>query len=1026
MNKQERFVSVAFAMVLSATMPALTFANQTSIARTTTQQSNECKGSVKDSKGEPITGASVIVKNTQRGTTTDLDGNFSLPNVKAGEVIQVSFIGFKTVEATWHGTALSIVLHDDSELLNEVVVTAMGIKREAKSLAYSAQTVGGKDVNEIKNINMINSLQGKSAGLSITPNATGAGGASKILFRGSKSISGSNQPLVVVDGVPLMMNISDSQISGNYGGGHDGGDALSQINPDDIAQITLLKGASAAALYGAVAANGAIMITTKSAQAGKVSINVSSNTTAETPISLPKFQSNYGVSDSGTFSWGEKLSGKADNYAKDFYRTGFTTNNSISIAGGTENISSYFSYANVHSNGIVPNNTYNSHNMLAKVGFNVLKQVHVDVSAGYNNQRVKNQPASGFLHNPLTGAYLFPRGENWNDYKNNYEVYDAGLNTNIQNWVNTKQEQFSNPYWMLNKQVPITNRNRFDFGGSVRYDIMEGLSLTGRLRYERGDERWTYNEHASSTGGRCLLGTMKDSQIFSEQFYGDLLASYNHTWNDIYALNVTAGTSFTKTKGNSTYLIGWGDSVYKVTDGKPSGNAYYPNIFSPANYYRMTTTLGRKDKRLNSVFGTAQFGYKDGLFIDVTARNDWSSALAFTESMSFFYPSVGTSILLDKFIDFGKNVNMLKLRASYSVVGNDVPVFMSNLRYTLKDGGTLTPPEKAPFRTLKPEQTHSLELGIEGFFFDNRLETNLTYYKTNTKNQFFAVQAPFESGLRNRYVNAGNVQNQGVEVSLTWRQDFNRDFSWITRLNYAYNANKIIELVDGLNDLTLADYGGAKVVLKKDGHYGDLYVRQLKRDDSGKPVINKNGEPVLGGDGINDMKYVGDMTPRTTMGWSNTFNYKDFTFSFLIDGKFGGKVLSMTEATLDGWGVSERSGAARDAGKVVVDGVSFDAQKFYRKTGATNFNSSYANELYLYDATNVRMREMSLGYTFRNLLGYGKNLTASLIGRNLFFFYKDAPMDPDVSLGTGNGWQGVDMFALPSSRSIGLNLKLNF
>lgn len=1026
MNKQKRFVSVAFVMVLSAAMPTLMFANQTGIARTSMQQLYECKGSVKDSQGEPIMGASVIVKNTQRGTTTDQDGNFSLPNVKTGEVIQVSFIGFKTTEATWNGKNLNIVLHDDSELLNEVVVTALGIKREAKSLAYSAQTVGGKEVNEIKNINMINSLQGKSAGLSITPNSTGAGGASKILFRGSKSISGSNQPLVVVDGVPLMMNISDSQISGNYGGQRDGGDALSQINPDDIAQITLLKGASAAALYGAVAANGAIMITTKSAQAGKVSINVSSNTTAETPISLPKFQSNYGVSDSGTFSWGEKLSSKADNYAKDFYRTGFTTNNSISIAGGTENISSYFSYANVHSNGIVPNNTYNSHNMLAKVGFNVLKQVHVDASASYNNQRVKNQPASGFLNNPLTGAYLFPRGENWNDYKNNYEVYDADLNTNIQHWTNVKQEQFSNPYWMLNRQVPITNRNRFDFGGSVRYDIMEGLSLTGRLRYERGDERWTYNEHASSTGGRCILGTMKDSQVFSEQFYGDLLASYNHTWNDIYALNVTAGTSFTKTKGNSTELIGWGDSVYKVEDGKPSGNAYYPNIFSPANYYRMYTVLSRKDKRLNSVFGTAQFGYKDGLFFDVTARNDWSSALAYTESMSFFYPSVGTSILLDKFIDFGKNINMLKLRASYSVVGNDVPVFMSNLRYTLKDGGALTPPEKAPFRTLKPEQTHSLELGIEGSFFENRLETNLTYYKTNTKNQFFAVEAPYESGLRNRYVNAGNVQNQGVEVSLTWRQDFNQDFSWITRLNYAYNANKIIELVEGLNDLTLADYGGAKIILKKDGHYGDLYVRQLKRDDKGKPIINEKGEPVLGGDGINDMKYVGDMTPRTTMGWSNTFNYKDFTFSFLIDGKFGGKVLSMTEATLDGWGVSERSGAARDAGKVVIDGVSFDAQKFYRNTGATNFNSAYANELYLYDATNVRMREMSLGYTFRNLLGYGKNLTASLIGRNLFFFYKDAPMDPDVSLGTGNGWQGADMFALPSSRSIGLNLKLNF
>ena len=497
------------------------------------------------------------------------------------------------------------------------------------------------------------------------------------------------------------------------------------------------------------------------------------------------------------------------------------------------------------------------------------------------------------------------------------------------------------------------------------------------------------------------------------------------TWNDTYTLTVTAGTSFTKTKGRSTGLIGWGDSKYEVIDGKPTGNAYYPNIFMPSNYYRMTTSLSLKDKRLNSVFGTAQFGYKDGFFVDVTARNDWSSALAFTESMSFFYPSVGASILLDKFIDLGKDINMLKLRASYSIVGNDVPVFMSNLRYTLKDGGALTPPDKAPFRTLKPEKTHSIEVGIEGAFFDNRLEANVTYYKTNTKNQFFEVESSYGTGLRKRYVNAGDVENQGVEFSASWHQDFNRNFSWTTRYNFAYNTNKIKELVDGLNDLTLADYGGAKVILKKGGEYGDLYVRQLQRDADGKPVVD-NSAPKLSGDGINDMKYVGNMNAKVNMGWSNTFTYKNFALSFLVDGKFGGKVLSMTEATLDGWGVSERSGAARDAGTVTVDGSTFDATKFYRVTGATNFNSQYANEMYVYDTTNVRLRELSLGYTFRNLLGYGKNLTASLIGRNLLFFYKDAPMDPDVSVGTKNGWQGVDLFSLPSSRSFGLNLKLNF
>ncbi|MEG1748654.1 MAG: SusC/RagA family TonB-linked outer membrane protein [Tannerellaceae bacterium] len=974
----------------------------------------------------PLIGANVIVKGTTNGTVTDLDGKYTI-EVNDNGTLVFSFLGLETKEVPVAGkNVVNVTLGSGALNIDEVVVTAMGIKRESKTLTYAAQTVGGKELNEIKNVNMINSLQGKSAGLQITPNSTGAGGASKILLRGNKSINGSNQPLIVVDGVPLMMNVSDSQVSSNYGGGRDGGDAMSTINPDDIAQLTLLKGASAAALYGAVAANGAIMITTKSAQAGKVAINVSSNTTVENVMSLPKFQNNYGMSNSGTFSWGDKLSAAAPNYAKEFFRTGYTTNNSISLAGGNENIQSYFSYANVASNGVTPKNEYMSHNLLAKVGFDLWKKVHVDVSARYNNQHIENQSAAGFLTNPITGAYLFPRGENWNDYKTNYEVYDPTLNASVQNWTNTKQEQFSNPYWMVNRQKPVSDRNRYEFGGSIKYEIMTGLSVAGRLRYERGDEKWIYNEYASSTGGRNLLGSMKDSRIFSEQMYGDLLASYNKTWDEKYSLSVTAGGSFTKTTGSSVDLIGWGDSKFVVIDGKPTGNAYYPNIFSPANYYRLNTSESLKEKRLNSVFATAQFGYMDGLFLDVTARNDWSSALAFTDGMSFFYPSVGVSALLDKFINFGKNVDLFKFRASYSVVGNDVPVFMTNLRYSLKDQGSLTPPDKAPFKTLKPEKTNSLEIGFDGVFFQNRLNANLTYYKTNTKNQFFSISAPWETGLRNRYVNAGDVQNQGFEIALGWHNQFTTNFSWNTNFNFSYNVSKIKKLVEELpKGLVLADYGGAKIIMKEGGYYGDLYVRQIARDDNGKPLVS-DGSPRLGGDGIEDLKYVGDMNAKVNMGWSNTFNYKDFSLSFLIDAKVGGKVLSMTEATLDGWGVSERSGAARDNGGVEFEGVKFDAQKFYSSTGATNFNSQYANELYVYNATNVRLRELSFGYTFRNLMGTGKHLSASLIGRNLFFFYKDAPMDPDVSAGTGNGWQGVDMFALPASRSFGLNLKLNF
>lgn len=991
-------------------------------------QTHTVSGLVKDKEmGDPLIGVTVSVKGTKNASLTDINGNYT---IQAGEsdVLVFSYVSMKTVEQqVGNRKTINITMVPSAESLGEIVVTAMGIKRQSETLTYSAQTVGGKDVNDIKSINMINSLQGKSAGLQITPNSTGAGGASKILFRGNKSISGSNQPLIVIDGVPTMTNITTSQVSSDYGGERDGGDVMSTINPDDIASITLLKGAAASALYGAVAANGAIMITTKSGRAGKVAINVSSNTTMDTPMALPEFQDSYGGGSDGTFSWGEKLSSKAKNYAKEYLQTGFTTNNSVSLAGGTDNFKAYFSYGNVFSQGMTPQNTYRSHNLASKVDFTVLNTVHVDFSAKFNNQHVKNQAAAGYLWNPLTGAYLFPRGADWDYYKDNYEAYDASRGCNIQNWTNTTQQQYSNPYWLINRASPVTDRNRYEFGGTVKWDITPDLNVQGRMRYERGEEHFVHNAYASSIGNLYPMGRMKDNRYFSDQLYGDLLVSYSHTFND-WLVTATAGTSFTKTKTSHVDL--WGEGSQYKSPG--NGNIYYPNIFTPNNFYGNLSTLGSGDamnteKRLNAVFATAQIGYKDGAFLDFSARNDWSSALSFTESCSFFYPSVGASVLLNKFVDMGKNVDLFKFRASYSIVGNDVPIYMSNLRYTLGTSGAISAPDKAPFRTLKPEKTHSFEVGFDGTFFQNRLNVALTYYKTNTKNQFFSVSAPYESGLRNRYVNAGNVQNSGFEFSAGWYQAFNDDFSWTTNFNISYNDNTIKELVEGLaNGLTIASWSGAKVILKEGGSYGDLYVRQIKRDDSGKPVKNDNGEPIVLGDSNTEMKYVGNMNAKVNFGWSNAFHYKDFTLSLLIDGKFGGRVVSGTEAALDGWGVSKRTGEARDAGKVVVDGVEFDPQAWYTTVGSSNFNSPYATEFYVYKGTNVRLREVSLGYTFRNLFGNGKNLTAALIARNLLFFYKDAPCDPDVSMGTGNGVQGIDIFNLPSSRSVGLNLKLNF
>ena len=985
------------------------------------------EGLIKDDSG-PLLGATVIVKNTTRGTTTDMDGKFRLEGLQPGDVLQVTYVGYDPYEVTYTGqTTLDILMTTTANQLNAVVVTAMGIERQSKTLSYAAETVGGDDVADIKSVNMINALHGKAAGLQITPNSTGAGGSSKILFRGNKSINGSNQPLVVVDGVPLMMNITSDQVDSNWGAQRDGGDAMSTINPDDIASISLLKGASAAALYGAVAANGAIMITTKSAMAGRLAVNVSSNTTIDTPLSLPEFQNTYGAN--GQYSWGDKLASKAPDYAEKFFRTGWTTNNSISINGGAEDLRAYFSYGNVTSGGITPENDYSQHTLNAKVGFDLFNDhIKVDFNAKYVNQHISNQPAGGFVFNPLVGTYTFPRGGDWNGYKSNFETYNGELNANVQNWVTTTDETNSNPYWLLNRERPVVERNRYEFGGSIKYQIIDGLSLTGRMRYERADEHYVRNHYASSYGNKYTYGKMDDNRYFSEQLYADLLAQYNHTWDD-FSLNATLGTSMMQTRSNNVSLL-YEQSKF-VAPG--NGGAYYPNIFNPSNFYKNGTTMGLERKRLNSVFGAVTFGFKEALFLDVTARNDWSSALAYTDGYSFFYPSVGASLLLNRFVDMGRNIDLFKFRGSYSIVGNDVPVYKTNPRYTYGDQGAINPPESVPFRTLKPEKTHSFEVGFDGEFFQHRLHVNATYYKTNTKNQYFEVTLPWESGYKSQFVNAGNVQNQGFELTAGWFQDFGNEFTWSTDLNLSYNDNKIIELFDGIQDgVTVSNLGGAKVILYEGGQYGDLYVRTLKRDESGK-LVTETPEgadyqiPVNGGEQNSDLKYMGNMNSKWNMGWNNTFRYKDLTLSMLIDFRIGGKVVSMTEATLDGYGVSERTGRARDRGYVMREGIKFSNVKaYYDVVGATSFNSVYNVEDYVYDATNVRMREISLGYTFRNLFGQSKNLTLAFIARNLFFFYKDAPMDPDVSMGTGNGLQGFDVFNLPTTRSFGLNVKLNF
>ena len=961
----------------------------------------------------PLIGCNVVEKGTTNGTVTDLDGNYTL-EVGDNATLQFSYLGMSTLEEPLNGrTVINVDMVSDSQKIDEVVVTAMGIQRKAKSLTYATQQVSNQELTRAKDANMINSLQGKAAGLVITPNATGAGGSSKIILRGNKSAFGNNQPLIVVDGIP-MNNPKTTQLEGEYEG-RDGGDALGNLNPDDIASMNVLKGASAAALYGSMAANGVIMITTKRGRDGAARVDFSSNITIETPLAAPKLQGRYGAIKNGdqlsAKSWGERINdndSEAKDRLNDFFRTGSTYINSITINGGTERVQSFMSYANTTALGMLPTKDFQRHNMTARETFKLFKdRLTLDASLSYITQKATNRPHGGTYINPLTGAYTFPVNGNWQDYKENFEVYDGARNLNAQNWYTSLDDFTANPYWVLNRIKSKEKRDRIMASITGKLKVTDWLNIQGRLSvdntFDRFERKWhatTYEAWAPKGNGRY-----RQERFDAKQFYGDLMANFNKTWNEKWELNASVGTSFMQTQVQNMIL-----------DSDKLG-LVLPNVFLPENIGgngNQKTTNPKK--RLNSVFGTVQFGYNGMIYLDVTGRNDWASSLAYTNNFSYFYPSVGLTLLLNEMIPMSEKINLLKVRGSYSVVGNDVEAYITHPmdHYNL---GQLEPNTKQPFTEMKPEKMHSMEFGLDLAMFDSRLNFDITYYKTNNKNQYFSIDAPLASGYESYYINAGNIQNTGFESSISYRWDFNSDWSWKPEFNISYNDNKIKELSDKLKDgVQLGSGAGVRFMLKEGGSFGDIYGKSLKRENG--MIVTNGGAPVLG-----EEEYLGNVNSDWHMGFGNTITYKDFNLYFLIDGSFGGNVVSMTQSYLDSFGVTEVTADARDNGGVDLgDGTMMDAQKFYEATAGKD----KAVGEYVYSATNIRLRELSLGYTFRNLLGASKNLNLSFVARNLFFFYKDSPFDPALSVSTANGWQGFDSFGMPASRSYGINLKVTF
>ncbi|SFD08123.1 TonB-linked outer membrane protein, SusC/RagA family [Chitinophaga sp. CF118] len=992
---------------------------------TATQPTAAIQGKVTDTAGHPLANVSVQVKGTTRGTLTDDKGNFTL-QAENTDILIFSYLGFESKEVpVGSNSTLSVVLTESNKQLGTVVVTALGIKRSEKSITYATQQVSGVELTKAKDPNLINTLNGKVAGMTISSSSSGVGGSAKVILRGNKSGLGSNQALYVIDGVP-MNNTLTSQPNSAYGGSgaYDGGDPISNMNPEDIESISVLKGASAAALYGSQGANGVILITTKSGKAGRTQINFSSSLNLSQVAYKPSFQNSYGQTGPGkTQSWGAKISGAEDNLSS-FFQTGQTLTNSISLAGGTEKMQTYFSYANTSAKGIEPKNKLGRNNLSFKeTGHFLNDKLTAEADVNYVTQTIDNTPLTGLYFNPLTGLYLFPRGSDLQQYKNNYEVADPSRNyLKVQNWPFNEDVQ-QNPWWIVNRNPNSLNRNRLLLNASLKYEVAPWLNIQARGSIDRINDVFEQKIYA---GTIATLAPANGAYVYSNtttnQQYGDLLASFNIPVNTDIRITGVLGGSIRDVKTG-------GEKFNSGQDG-----LYYANIFTIQNFKSINAansgTLQENHSQFQSVFGSANISYKDWAFLDLTARNDWSSNLAYTPNKSYFYPSAGLNVILSQLAHLPSAISFAKIRGSYAQVGNS-PLAYQTLpaQNTIGAGGGVIGNNVAPFTDLKPEKTVSLEFGTEWHFFDNRLSVDATYYKTNTKNQTLQIAASNASFYDSYYINAGNIQNQGVEAIIKYDVLKDSKLKWNTGINYSVNDNKILELAPGINSFTISGASGANYASKfaVGGSYGDIYGTVLQHDAQGRVKIDANGNPIKQG---GDLVYLGNANTKWQLGWNNNFSYKDFTLSLLVDGKFGGKVMSVTQSMMDQYGVSEVTGDARNAGGVKVNGVdpsgnavtTVDAQKWYSTIGGREAASSE----YMYSATTVRLREVALGYTIPVKNTFVKALKLSLAGRNLLYFSKKAPFDPELTMSTANGLSGVDIFMPPATRSYGLTLNATF
>ncbi|HEY6899198.1 MAG TPA: SusC/RagA family TonB-linked outer membrane protein [Puia sp.] len=1042
---RSRLLASSLLIISSLMMPvASTFANNFFQVPEQAPALSPIKGVVRNEKGEPLSNVTIVVKGTARQTLSKENGEFA---IQAGDsaVIEFTSVGYAATEITVGAEkTVTVVMKQAQAALTEVVVTALGIRRSEKSLTYATQQVSGAQLTAVKTDNLMNSLNGKVAGLTISPSASGVGGSAKVILRGSRSANGNNQPLYVIDGIPISnASNANGQPAGTYGGTPDGGDGISNLNPEDIASISVLEGASAAALYGSQAQNGVILINTKKGRAGQTQINVTSSVFTDNIAYKPKFQNSYGqTTPTATDSWGGKISGGRDNL-NEFFRTGTNWTNAVNVSGGGENAQTFFSYANTWANGIQPNNKLLRNNFnLHETAKLLNNKLTVDGNVSYITQKINNSPAIGIYQNTLTGLYLFPRGLDILPFKNAYLNPDS-TGFARQNWPFNDGLYQQNPWWIVNMEPSTANRKRILFNGSIRYEVASWLNLQARGNVDRIDDDYEFD---ISSGTNALYnnnghGRMLINSQTTEQKYGDFLVNFNIPMHGSFKVNGLAGTSITDYTAKGFYLTG----DLSTPDFFTGGNiiASLPGLTSittsPATQY--VPPGGRNSpfpshSQIQSVFGNVDVSYGDWAYLTVTGRNDWSSNLAFTPNISFFYPSVGLSVILSQVLHMPSFINYGKVRGTYAEVGNTVPPYLTQIQNTQNSSGQLVFNTENAFRTLKPEKTKSYEFGTEWRLFNNRLNFSFTYYKTNTRNQYFPIQPVTASLFSTGYVNAGNIQNTGIEFTLGYDVIRERSLTWNTSVNGAMNRNKIIDVdsKDSINTFALTQNGNNAYEsrITKGGQFGDIYGYTLVKDAQGRVLLSGDGSAAnpYKPQQSSVFNKIGNPSPRFQLGWRNDFTYKKFTLGVLVDAKFGGQVLSLTQAILDQYGVSEETGDARSAGGVRVNGVDatgkavgmVDAKTWYQAIGGRNGVSGE----YIYSATVVRLREASLGYTLPIPSGFFKSVKVSAVGRNLAYFSKKAPFDPELTLSTSNGLSGVDVFSQPATRNVGFSVNATF